>query len=132
MTIKAWMVFEAVGPREQDVKDSLEEHLNLMSEDEGLEIIEKEFDDISEMKDPHPGLEKGFSQVCESRIEIENLTTLMQTVINYGPTYVQVEEPENLEIPLKDLQGSVQNVVEMMQQYASSGAGGMLISRATE
>lgn len=132
MTIKLWMVFEAVAPDRESVEDSLQDHVEMLSTDDGVEITEKEFDDIEEMEDPHPGLEKGYSQVCELRTEISDFSTVIQTVINYGPTYVQVEGPESFELSLKDAQNSLQQVVDTMHQYANSGAGGMLISRASE
>lgn len=132
MAIKLWMVFEAVAPKKEGVEGSLQDHVDMLSSDDGVEIKEKNFDEISEMEDPHPGLDKGYSQVCELRTEISDFSTVIETVINYGPTYVQVEGPDKIEMPLKDAQESLQHVVDTMHQYANSGAGGMLISRASD
>ncbi|WEL19264.1 hypothetical protein [Candidatus Nanohalococcus occultus] len=132
MTIKLWMVFEAVAPNKQGVENSLQDHIEMLSGDDGVQIKEKTFDEISEMENPHPGLEKGFSQVCEIRTEIDDFSKVIQTVINYGPTYVQIEGPDEINMDLKDAQESLQQVVDTMHQYANSGAGGMLISRASD
>lgn len=132
MTIKLWMVFEAVAPNKAGVEDSLQDHVEMLSSDDGVEITEKNFDEISEMEDPHPGLDKGYSQVCELKAEMDTLSNVIETVINYGPTYVQIEGPDTIKVPLKDAQESLQQVVDTMHQYANSGAGGMLISRASD
>ena len=127
-----WMVFEAVSPHEEAVKDSLQEHVELLKSEEGVEVLEAEFDEIDEMENPHPGLEKGYSQVCEVRVELESFAKAFQLAINYGPTYIQIEEPEKIEMSMKEGQDALQSVLDTVHQYANSGAGGMLISRASD
>jgi hypothetical protein len=89
-------------------------------------------DDVDEIENPHPGIEKGFSQVLELRVEIESFTKAIETVINYGPTYIQLEEPNRIEIDLKDGQEALQTVANTVHQYAQSGIGGVLVSSANE
>lgn len=127
-----WMVFEAVAVEREAVEDSLEDHVDLLESEEGVEIIETQFDEISKMENPHPGIDEGHSQVCEVRVELETFAKAYEIAINYGPTYVQVEEPEKIEMSMKEGQESLQTVLETVHQYAQSGAGGMLISRPSD
>lgn len=123
------MVFEAVGREKNEVEESLEDHLEKLESEDDIEIAEKDWSEAEEMEDPHPGIEKGYSMVVETVIEIDSLDRLVETVINYGPTYVQVEGPDNYDIGLAELQDTVQNVATTMHQYAQMGAGGVLISK---
>lgn len=131
MELVLWMVFEALSPKKEDLKDSLKDHVEMLEEEERLEIMETEFDDIDEMENPHPGLEKGYSQVVETRVKVDGFDKAVQVAISYGPTYIQLEEPDRFEIGLKEGQDALQEVVNTMHQYAQSGAGGVMISRAT-
>jgi len=114
------------------VEESLEEHIEKLENEKEVKILETEFDEITEMEEPHPGLEKGFSQVCEVRVELESFAKSFELATNYGPTYVQIEEPEKLEMSVREGQEALQTVLDTVHQYAQSGAGGMLISRAAD
>lgn len=132
MTIKLWMVFEAVGAEEQAVEESINDHINAMETEDDIEITKREEGDTEEVKDPHPGLEKGYSKVLELEADFESFQKAIESVINYGPTYVQIEGPDNFEMGLKEAQETLQSVATTMHQYAQMGAGGVLISREAQ
>lgn len=133
MTVELWMVFEAVGPEKEGVEESLDEHVNMLKNDEdGVEVISMERDEATEMEDPHPGLDKGYSQVVELDVEMENFQKAIESVINYGPTYVQFKEPDNYEMNLSESQNVLQSVANTMHQYAQMGTGGVLIGRSAK
>lgn len=127
-----WMVFEAVGPSRGDVEGSLEDHIEKMKEEEELEITEENVEEIEKVENPHPGLEEGFSQVAEIRADASKYTRAVKTVINYGPTYIQIEGPDNFEMDLPDMQESLQEVANTVHQYAQMGIGGVLVSNPEE
>lgn len=131
MELVLWMVFEALAPEKDSLEESLQSHIEMLEEEDGVEIIEKEFDEVSEIEKPHPGLEKGFSQVVETRVKVDGFDRAVQIAISYGPTYIQLEEPGRLEMDLKEGQDALQEIVNVMHQYAQSGAGGIMISRAS-
>jgi hypothetical protein len=132
MAVELWMVFEAVAPDRDSLKESLEEHIEMMETEDDIEITESEIDDVSEVKDPHPGLDKGYSQVAEIHVEVEGFDRAIETVVNYGPTYVQIEGPEKYEMSMREMQDALQNVANTMHQYAQMGPGGVLISKSGE
>lgn len=130
--INLWMVFEAVGPSREDVEDSLEDHIEKMESEDELKITEANVEEIEKVENPHPGLEEGFSQVAEVRADADTYTRAVKTVINYGPTYVQIEGPDNFDMDLPDMQESLQEVANTVHQYAQMGVGGVLISNPEE
>jgi len=130
--VKVWMVFEALGTEKNAVIESLQEHVDTFKTENGVEILEMEKDEIEEMENPHEKLDKGFSQVLEMRVKFENFERAARAVTNYGPTYVQVEEPDFYDLSLKEGQQILQNIATTMHQYAQMGAGGVLISKSAD
>lgn len=132
MAIELWMVFEAVAPDKDSLENSLNEHIEMMETEDDIEIRSSEVDEVTEVKDPHPGLEKGYSQVAEIKADVDGFDRAIETVVNYGPTYVQIEGPEKYEMDMREAQDALQNVANTMHQYAQMGPGGVLISRSGE
>lgn len=133
MGVEVWMVFEAVGPKKKGVETSLDEHVNLLKdEEEGAEVLEIQRDEATEMEDPHPDLETGYSQVVEIDVEFDDFQKAIESVINYGPTYVQFKGPDDYEMSLTESQNVLQSVANTMHQYAKMGTGGVLIGRSAK
>ncbi len=132
MKLKIWMVFEAVAPHKGSLEGSLEDHVEKLESEKKVEIVEKELDEITRMENPHEKLDEGFSQVLETTLEVDGFDKAVELVINYGPTYVQMEAPDRYEMSLREGQNALQSVANTMHSYAQTGAGGMLISRATD
>ncbi len=130
--VKVWMVFEALGVEEEAVKKSLEDHFETFKSENGVEVLEVERDEVTEMENPREDIEKGYSYVMEVRAEYEKFDKAVRTVINYGPTYVQLEEPDVYDLKLSEAQNTLQNIATTMHQYAQMGAGGVLISRKAD
>lgn len=132
MGVKLWMAFEAVAPNKDAVEGALEEHLETLASEEQVEITEQETEEVSKVKDPHPDLEEGYSQIAEVKVDVETFAKCINLVLHYGPTYVQVEGPDEYEMSLKESQQSLQKVANTMQQYAQQGLGGILVSKSAE
>lgn len=132
MNVKLWMVFEAVAATEEAVEGSLEDHLEKISNEPEAEIIESTIEEVEKVEKPHPDIDEGFSQVAETVIEASSFDEAIALTVNYGPTYVQMEEPDVYDLSLKEGQEALQNVADIMRRYAEMGAGGMLISKTEE
>lgn len=129
MDLKLWMIFEAVAASEDAVKGSLEDHIEKLSNEPEAEIVEKTVEEIEKVENPHESLDEGFSQVAEVVVEASSFEEAIALVINYGPTYIQLESPDHYEMSLKEGQETLQNVADIMRRYAEMGVGGMLVSK---
>ncbi len=129
MEVKLWMVFEAVAATEEGVEGALDEHLEKLGNEPDSEIVKQNIDKVEEVENPHPDLEKGYSQVAEVVVEASSFEESVALVINYGPTYIQIEEPDLYELKLKEGQETLQDVADIMRRYAEMGVGGMLVSK---
>lgn len=132
MNVKLWMVFEAVAATEDAVEGSLEDHLEKLDNEPEAEILESNIDEVEKVEKPHPDMDEGFSQVAETVVEASSFEEAVALTVNYGPTYIQMEEPDVYDLSLKEGQEALQNVADIMRRYAEMGAGGMLISKTEE
>ncbi len=129
MDLKLWMIFEAVAASEDAVKGSLEDHIEKLSNEPEAEVVEETVEEIEKVENPHESLDEGFSQVAEVVVEASSFEEAIALVINYGPTYIQLESPDHYEMSLKEGQETLQNVADIMRRYAEMGVGGMLVSK---
>lgn len=132
MGVKLWMAFEAVAPNKEAVEGSLKDHIETLGSEEEVEIIERETEEVSKVQNPHPDLEEGYSQVSEIRVDVDSFAKAINLVLHYGPTYVQVEGPDEYTMELKESQEALQKVANTMQQYAQKGLGGVLVSKSAD
>lgn len=132
MNVKLWMVFEAVAATEEAVEGSLEDHLEKLGNEPEAEIVESNIDEVEKVEKPHPDIEEGYSQVAETVVEASSFEEAIALTVNYGPTYIQMEEPDMYELSLKEGQETLQDVADIMRRYAEMGAGGMLVSKTEE
>lgn len=132
MAVKIWMVFEAVAATREAVEDSLDDHLEKLESESEVEITESNIDEVTKVEDPHPDLDEGYSQVAECKLDVDTFRKCIQITFDYGPTYVQVEGPEKYEMDLKESQESLQQVADVIHEYAQMGVGGVLVSKPTE
>lgn len=130
--LDVWMVFQVVATSEDAATESLEDHVQKLEGEDGVKSIEVEMDDIQEVDKPHPQVEKGYSRVCEVDMEVANFSDLVEIVINYGPTSVDVKAPDEISMDIGEIRDSLNNVAQMMHQFLQAGAGGMMISRPQE
>lgn len=132
MGIELWMVFEAIAADKQGLEETMDDHVEKLESEKDIEILEVDRDEVSEVENPHPKIEKGFSTVVEIRAEVDTFSKAVSITLNYGPTYIQIEGPEKFEIDMKDAQESLQSVANTMHQYAQQGVGGVVVSKTSD
>ncbi|MDY6788968.1 MAG: hypothetical protein SVV03_03305 [Candidatus Nanohaloarchaea archaeon] len=130
--IDTWMVFEVLAGGKETAEESLEKHVESIKNLESVEVSEADFEGVEEVENPHPSLDKGYSQICELECNVEDFPTLINLVMNYGPTIIEIHGPDKIELDLREAQDSLNLVSEMMQKFLQAGAGGMMISRSSE
>lgn len=130
--IQTWMVFEVLAGQRDTAEESLADHIEKLDDLETVTVESTDFDDIKEVDDPHPSLETGYSQVCEVECTVDEFSSLIEIVMNYGPTMIDVLGPDEITLDLPQAQESLNLVAEMMQKFLQAGAGGMMISRPEE
>lgn len=126
--LDVWMVFHVIAATEEAATASLDEHVEQLEAEPAVVSMATEMDEVSEVEQPHPQLEKGYSRVCEADMSVKSFASLVELVINYGPTSVEVTSPDEVTMDIGELRNALNAVAQMMHQFLQSGAGGMMIS----
>jgi len=131
---KGWldvsMTFEVLAVSEDVVKESLKKHIEKFSSDERAKVYKKDIAEIQEVENPMKNVEKGFSQFCEINMIVKNMDNIIQLVIEYGPSSIEILRPNKLEIDIGEAQNILNTVANMMHTFAAAGVGGIVISRS--
>ncbi|MDY6778871.1 MAG: hypothetical protein SVU32_09470 [Candidatus Nanohaloarchaea archaeon] len=130
--IDLWMVFEVVAAQEDAAVESLENHVEKLGSLDQVDITSKEFDDVKAVENPHPSIDEGYSLVSEVECTVDSFPALVEIVMNYGPTMIEVKGPDRIELELGEAQDALNMVAEMMHKFQQAGVGGMMISRDGE
>ena len=134
--IKAWMMFEVQAVDKDVCSEALKKHIEKMLKREDVRLLESKSTKVEKLPPPEQfkkaleakGIKNLFSQVSEITVLVKNFESLMHVVINYGPTAIEITAPDKIVLNLREMQGSLANVADMMHKFAAAGIGGMLVS----
>lgn len=130
--LDVWMVFQVVAATEDAAVESLQEHVDGLETEDSVTEMDVSMEDVQEVDNPHPQLDKGYSQVCEVDMSVKTFSDLVEIVINYGPTSVDVKGPDRVAMDIGEVRNACNSVAQMMHQFLQAGAGGMMISRSQD
>ena len=125
--IEAWFAIEALGATQEVVKDSLERHVNKLSETKNVLVYEKKFSEIKKVPPPK-GLEEAYSQIAEAKLFAKDLATFLIIVMLYGPSSIEILGPARKEIKINELQEIANAISGIIHEFAAAGLGGMVIT----
>lgn len=126
--IKTSMMIEAMAISKEAVESALKKHTERMGKEKCAFIYRKDFQETSEVEKPLPDIPKGFSQVVELEMVVENFDRLVYLVLNYGPSSIEILEPRKMELDMGQAQGILTTIATMIHRFAATGGGGMLVS----
>ena len=125
--IRGWMMVEALAISEDAVKSALEKHIEKMEREKNFIVYKKKFGKVHKVQNPLPNIEEGYSYVVELECLSKNFERIIHIVMNYGPSAVEILEPEKIEMDMGEAQGILNAIAEILHRFAAS-AGGMLVS----
>ncbi|MBI2674957.1 MAG: hypothetical protein HYX24_00740 [Candidatus Aenigmarchaeota archaeon] len=125
--IRSWMMIEVLAVTESAARQALENHLKNMEREKGIIIVKKEFRKPVEVSNPLQNIEKGYSHIVELEAVAKNYETLINIVMNYAPSSIEILEPEKLEMDIGEAQGILNSIADMMHKFARAGIGGVIV-----
>ncbi len=127
--IKVRAFIEVMAIKEEAATMALEKHVEKIGKQDGIEIYKKEFDEPEVVENPPTKkANKAYSQIAEIEFVVSSVKNLMTFSMLYGPSSVEVMEPDSLKIKGGELQDMANSISALMHQYASQGAGGIVAS----
>ena len=119
---------EVLGMDEQITKTSLAKHIEKMSHVKDIFVYEKDFLDVKHVKKPMKGVEEAYSQVVRVKFLVKKLSTLLNVVLTYGPSSVELLGPDKRDVDASEVQDIANVLAGLVHQFAAAGAGGIVIT----
>ena len=98
--MKVWMIFEVQAADKAVCVSSLKKHVRDMGSLDSVEIVDESFADVDKIEAPEGLKKRGvsalFAQVSEVTIMARDFEGLVNVVINYAPSAVEVMAPEKI------------------------------------
>ena len=125
--IKAIVTVEVMAISEDTAKTSLIEHVSQMKREDGLFVASEKYLDIRKIEKPFKGIEAAYSYIVELETLVRNYERLVFIAMNYGPSGIEIIQPNKISLELWEAQGIVNSVSEMMHKLLAVKGGGFLI-----
>ncbi|MBI2583607.1 MAG: hypothetical protein HYW25_02985 [Candidatus Aenigmarchaeota archaeon] len=133
--IDVWMAFETLAVKKEVAESSLQDHIEKMSKVKDMLICEKVYKDCIKtdkipfkLKEKLPQGTEAWSQVAEVRAFCKDLFTLVNIVMVYGPSAIEIHSPKDYKMKTDEMQNITNLVAGIMHDFASAGVGGLVIS----
>ena len=129
---RSWIVFEALAINEGVAKDALESLIKKLDNDERVKIYKKSFGEAKKVEKPIKNVEVGYSVTSEINLVSKKFDNLAQIAIEYGPSAIEILEPEKFNLNVGEAQAILNSISQMMHRLAASGAGGIVFMKVKE
>jgi len=121
--IRSWMMIEAMAVNEDAVKTALEKHVKKMGEEDETMVYKTEFREIKRVENPFPNIKEAYSGVVEIELVTGTFDKLFYLSVNYGPSAVEILEPEKLTIDMGEAQGVLNSMADIIHRFAARMGG---------
>jgi len=88
--IKAILIFEIIGRPPEKLKEALEDIINQIDKEKGVEVKSKEIKEPTTMKDQ----KDLFTTFAEVEVEVEEIQYLALLMFKYMPAHIEIISPE--------------------------------------
>ena len=129
---RSWLVFEALAINENVSKDALETLVNKLDKDNRVKIYKKSFGNAKKIEKPIQNVDVGYSVTCEVNLISKKFDNLAQIAIEYGPSAIEILEPEKFDLNVGEAQSILNSISQMMHRLAATGAGGIVFMKGEE
>ena len=124
--IRAWAAFEVLAINEDKAKESLTNLINKIDQDNKIQVYEKEFSEPVKVENPTKTIKQAYSITCDLKLIAKNIDNLLQFVISYGPSAIEIIEPNEIKMQIGEVQNILNTVSGMMHKFAAAGIGGLV------
>jgi len=126
--IRCWFAIEAMAVRKDVVETALDQHIEKLERIPSVFVYKKEFKEAKKVDNPPKDVEEAYSQVVELELFVKDLFSLINVIIVYGPSSIEILGPEKIDVGVEELQNLANLVAGLMHKFAAAGLGGMAIS----
>ncbi len=125
--IRASMMIEVLAGSGDAAKSALERHMEKMDSEDNAIIYRLDYTDVAKVENPIPNVKEAYSYVAEVELVANSYEKLFMLVLRYGPSSVEILEPEKISIDIGDAQGILNAVSDLIHTFAGRTLGGIHI-----
>ena len=126
--IEAWFAIEALAAESGVVEASLKRHVEKLLGARDVLLYDKKFSEIKRVENPMKNIKQGFSQIAELKLLVKDIFTLINIVIVYGPSSVEIISPSSKEMKIEEIQRIANVLAGLVHKFAAAGVGGIIIT----
>ncbi len=126
--LEAWFAIEALATARETVEKALKEHVEKLEHTKDTYVYERKLSEIKQVSNPLKGVQEGFSQVAEVKLFAKNVFTMVNLVLLYGPSSIEILSPAQKEMKISEIQDMCNLLSGLMHQFAAAGVGGMVLT----
>ena len=119
---------EALGVTEEVVVDSLKKHVEKLSHVKDVFVYDRQFTYAQNVKNPLQNVPEAYSQVVNVKFFVKDIATLINVVLTYGPSSVEILGPNKKEVSASELQNVANGLAGVVHMFAAAGIGGIVIT----
>jgi len=112
--IRAVLIFEMLGRPAEHLKTTLEQFLDKVSKENGVEVVNKKVHEPKQIGDTKQEL---FTTFSETEINFKTLQDLLKIVFVYMPSHVEIVSPQEMSLKNFDLNTLINELVRKLHQY---------------
>lgn len=127
--LRSWMMFEVLAVNESTTKKSLEKLMDRLEKDGRSKMYKKEFGELKKVEKPLPDIEAGYTLTCEVELVSKKFDNLVQIVIEYGPSAIELLEPLKFSMDAGEGQAILNSISQLLHEFAAAGAGGIVFMK---
>ncbi len=113
--IEARFIIESQGRPKSFVENSLKKHIETFKNMKGVEVHNEKWEKTEEIN----GL---FSALVDIGIKAEDTEKYFAALIGLAPTAVVLENPEKMEVTIRELQNMSNDIVQMFHAFAQANS----------
>ena len=125
--IDSEMSFEVVATSPVVAEQALKKHIEKLSSLPRIEVSNVSYGGAREVKfsDKIP---KAYSVVATCRVRAPSFYDFLNIIMVYGPSSIEILEPESLELGIAEMQNIANVVAGLVHKFAEAGIGGLVIN----
>ncbi|MCD6399052.1 MAG: hypothetical protein J7L08_03980 [Candidatus Aenigmarchaeota archaeon] len=126
--IKCWSMIEVMAVGKDVTEEALKKHIEKIKKEKGIKIYKENFEKAVKIGKQ---IEKKdiFTQVVELEFVIENLRKLSDFVIVYGPSALEILEPEKIQIDMNEAQEMLNRIATLLHSFTTAKLQNNLIPK---
>jgi hypothetical protein len=129
--LRATMMIEVLAITEEATKHSLEKHIEGLGKEKKVILYKRDFGKIIGVMNPipkNPNIKEAYSLVVDIECAVQRYEDLIQIIMHYGPSSIEILEPGKVELNLGEAQGILNSLADMIHKFVAAGIGGVIVS----